>query len=162
MKEHQIEVNGIRLQVREDASESETIVFLHFSGGNLMMWEGVLPYFQNRYHLITLDLRGHGKSDSPKAGYHINQMAADVVGVMEQLGVQKAYIVGSSLGAEVGLSLPANYPEKHFCPSDQSMICLYCLSKPTGENPFIIPYANRSYSIKIYENFCIVGHFNVT
>lgn len=56
----------------------------------------------------------------------------------------------------------ANYPEKHFCPSDQSMICLYCLSKPTGENPFIIPYANRSYSIKIYENFCIVGHFNVT
>jgi len=112
MIEYKTELNGIRFQIREDENDAESIVFLHFSGGNLMMWEGAIPYFKNRYHLITLDLRGHGQSDSPRTGYHIDQMAADVAGVMENLGVQKAHIVGSSLGAEVGLSLATNHPDK--------------------------------------------------
>jgi len=132
MREHQIEVNGINLQVHEYAHEGDVIVFTHFGGGNLMMWEGVLPYFKDRYHLITLDMRGHGKSDSPQTGYHIDQMAADVAGMMGQLDVQKAHIVGSSLGAEVGLSLATNHPDKVV-----SLVCegaLYSEFGPYGIN----------------------------
>jgi 2-succinyl-6-hydroxy-2,4-cyclohexadiene-1-carboxylate synthase len=62
--------------------------------------------------LILLDLRDHGKSDKPQAGDNIDQMARDVVAVMEHLKIERAYIVGSSLGAEVGLALAANHPEK--------------------------------------------------
>jgi 2-succinyl-6-hydroxy-2,4-cyclohexadiene-1-carboxylate synthase len=132
VREYQIKVNGVRLRVQEDAREGEAIVFTHFGGGNLMMWEGVLPYFRGRYHLITLDLRGHGKSDNPKTSYHIDQMAGDVAGVMEHLDVDKAHIVGSSLGAEVGLSLAANYPEKVI-----SLVCEGALYSEYG------PYALR-------------------
>ena len=52
------------------------------------------------------------KSDKPRKGNHIDEMAKDVIGMMDYLGLDRAHIIGSSLGAEVGLSLAANYPER--------------------------------------------------
>jgi pimeloyl-ACP methyl ester carboxylesterase len=112
MQEMRVKVNQIELQIREYEQEGDAIIFLHFSGANLMMWQRIIPYFQGSYRLILMDLRGHGKSDKPETGYHMDEMARDVVGVMHQLKLERAHIVGSSLGAEVGLSLAANYPEK--------------------------------------------------
>ena len=112
MKEIKVRTNKIELQVRDYEHEGEVILFLHFSGANLMMWQRVLPYFQDRYRLILVDLRGHGKSDVPEDGYHMDVMAEDIIGVLDQLGIEKAHVVGSSLGAEVGLSLAAHHPER--------------------------------------------------
>jgi 2-succinyl-6-hydroxy-2,4-cyclohexadiene-1-carboxylate synthase len=112
MKDLRINVGSIELQVREYEREGDAIIFLHFSGVNLMMWQGVVPYFQDDYRLVLVDLRGHGKSDKPQTGYHIDEMARDIVGVMAHLELDRAHIVGSSLGAEVGLSMAANDPEK--------------------------------------------------
>ncbi len=53
--------------------------FLHFSGANLMMWERVVPFFQDQYRVLLMDLRGHGKSDAPEGGYHMDVMAEDVI-----------------------------------------------------------------------------------
>jgi len=77
-----------------------------------MMWQRVIPYFKDFYRLIMVDLRGHGKSDRPENGYHMDKMANDVIGVMEHLELEQAHIIGSSIGAEVGLSVAANYPRK--------------------------------------------------
>ncbi len=112
MKDFRVNVGEIKLQIREYEREGEAIIFLHFGGGNLMMWQGVVPYFQNDYRLILVDLRGHGKSDKPNDGYHIDQMARDVVRTMEYLKLERAHVIGSSLGAEVGLSMAANHPKK--------------------------------------------------
>lgn len=112
MKEIRIKIDPIELQVRDYEQEGEAIIFLHFSGSNLMMWQRVLPFFQDNYRLILVDLRGHGKSDVPEAGYHMDVMAQDVIVVMDQLNIEKAHILGSSLGAEVGLSLAANHPTR--------------------------------------------------
>lgn len=110
MQEIRVNTNKIELQVRDYGNVGEAIIFLHFSGANLMMWQRVVPYFQDQYRLILVDLRGHGKSDAPASGYHMDEMALDVLGIMDHLGIEKAHIIGSSLGAEVGLSLAANYP----------------------------------------------------
>ena len=110
MKDHRINIGKIELQIKEYKQKGDAIIFLHFGGGNLMMWQGIIPYFQEDYHLILLDLRGHGKSDKPKKGYHIDEMAHDVIMVMKNLQLERTHIVGSSLGAEVGLSMAANYP----------------------------------------------------
>ena len=112
MKELRVKIGQIELQVRDSELKREAIIFLHFSGANLMMWQRVLPYFQDRYRLILVDLRGHGKSDVPANGYHMDVMAEDVIAVMDQLCIEKAHILGSSLGAEVGLSLAANHPTR--------------------------------------------------
>ena len=112
MQDLRVKVGNVTLQIRLYEQEGDTIIFLHFGGANLMMWQGVIPYFQEQYRLILVDLRGHGKSDEPETGYHIDEMAQDVVGIMKFMGIKSAHIVGSSLGAEVGLSMSANYPEK--------------------------------------------------
>lgn len=112
MQEIRVKVNQIELQIREYEQEGDAIIFLHFSGVNLMMWQRIIPYFQDHYRLILVDLRGHGKSDKPETGYHIDEMARDVIGILQHLKLERAHIVGSSLGAEVGLSIAANYPEK--------------------------------------------------
>jgi pimeloyl-ACP methyl ester carboxylesterase len=112
MKDLRINVGSIELQVREYEREGDAVIFLHFGGANLVMWQGVVPYFQDEYRLILVDLRGHGKSDKPQTGYHIDEMARDVAGVMVSSKIERAHIVGSSLGAEIGLSMAANDPEK--------------------------------------------------
>jgi len=127
MHETRVKVNQIELQIRDYEQEGEAIIFLHFSGANLMMWQRIIPDFRDHYRLILVDLRGHGKSDKPETGYQIDEMARDVIGIMQHLELERAHIVGSSLGAEVGLSIAANYPEKVI-----SLICDGALSSEYG------------------------------
>ena len=127
MRDLRVKVNGIELQVREHENKGDAIIFLHFGGSNLMMWQRVLPYFQNNYRLIMPDLRGHGRSDAPQGSYHIDEMAQDIAALMNALGIEKAHILGSSLGAEVGLSLAARFPEKAL-----SLICEGALHSEYG------------------------------
>lgn len=125
MKEMRVKVNQIELQIRDYERDGDAIIFLHFSGANLMIWQRIIPYFQDHYRLILVDLKGHGKSDKPETGYHMDEMAHDVIGVMQHLKLERAHIIGSSLGAEVGLSMAANYPEK--------VISLVCDGAPISE-----------------------------
>ncbi|MDO9084888.1 MAG: alpha/beta hydrolase [Anaerolineaceae bacterium] len=112
MQENRVSTNQIEIQVRDYEHKGEAIFFLHFSGANLMMWQQIVPYFQDQFRVVLVDLRGHGKSDIPSDGYHMDEMARDVIGVMDHLQIEKAHIIGSSLGAEVGLSMAAYYPER--------------------------------------------------
>ncbi len=127
MRDIRVDTNQIQLHVREYEREGQAVVFLHFGGANLMAWQRVVPYFQDRYRLALVDLRGHGQSDRPRTGYHIDEMAADIAGVMRHLDLERAHIVGSSLGAEVGLSLAANYPERA-----SSLVCEGALASEYG------------------------------
>ncbi|MCL6602980.1 MAG: alpha/beta hydrolase [Paenibacillus sp.] len=112
MERLRVRVNDVELEVNQYPRNGQTVLFLHFSSGNLAQWNGIVPYFMDRYHVVTLDLRGHGKSEKPKTGYTVDNMAKDVVEVMNHLGIAKAHIVGSSLGGEIALSLAANYPDR--------------------------------------------------
>ena len=129
-QDHRIATQGITLQVREYPLKADAVLFLHFGGANLMMWQRVVPAFQAHYHLILVDLRDHGKSDKPQADDDIDQMARDLVGVLDFLKLEQVHIIGSSLGAEVGLSLAANYPARV-----KSLVCdgaLYSEYGPYG------------------------------
>jgi pimeloyl-ACP methyl ester carboxylesterase len=105
--------NRISLNVRySDLNRQKPILLLlHFSGGTSWIWNGVIPYLQNEYDLIIPDLRGHGKSDRPEASYHIDDMARDLFLLLKELHVDHCHVIGSSLGAEVGLSLAAANPD---------------------------------------------------
>jgi pimeloyl-ACP methyl ester carboxylesterase len=127
MEEKRVNVDQLELQIRDYKQEADAIIFLHFSGANLLMWQRVIPYFQDCYRLVLVDLRGHGRSDKPTTGYHMDDIACDVIGLMHQLKLERAHVIGSSLGAEVGLSLAANYPEKVL-----SLVCDGALSNEYG------------------------------
>jgi pimeloyl-ACP methyl ester carboxylesterase len=138
-----VDVGGIELQVREYYRDGEAIIFLHFGDGNLMMWQGVIPNFQNDYRLILVDLRGHGKSDKPKTGYQNDIMAEDVVKIMEHLSLDRAHVIGSSMGAEVGLSMAADHPQKV-----TSLVCEGALYDEYG------PYGIWDGTEAEYNRFC--------
>lgn len=127
MDDRQIKTNEITLHVRDGGNGRTAVLFLHFSGANLMMWQPVLPAFEAGYHPVLIDLRGHGQSDRPAVGYHKDTMARDVAGVMDALGIRLAHVVGSSLGAEVGLALAANYPDRVL-----SLVCDGALANEYG------------------------------
>ncbi|MCK6208115.1 alpha/beta hydrolase [Bacillus infantis] len=119
MKEGRVQLpNGISLNVAHSLSEKPVILCLHFSGGTWQAWHGILPHFSADYSVIAPDMRGHGKSEKPESGYHIEEMADDIILLLNELGIECCHIIGSSMGAEVGLSIAASHPEMV-----QSLVC---------------------------------------
>lgn len=112
MREIKINNKGIELNVRDYENKGETIFFLHYGTGNLMAWDGMITYFKDKYRVIIMDLRGHGRSDKPLKGYSLEAMAEDIIVVMDNLKIDKTHIVGSSLGGEVAAALAANYTDR--------------------------------------------------
>ncbi|MDQ0089006.1 2-succinyl-6-hydroxy-2,4-cyclohexadiene-1-carboxylate synthase [Paenibacillus anaericanus] len=129
MKEEIIKLDHIGINVMYSLDYKEVVLFLHFSGGNLNMWEGIIPQFADKYSVIAPDFRGHGKSDKPLIGYHIDDMANDIYILLKRLNVDHCHIVGSSMGAEIGLSLAASHPELV-----KSLICEGALCNEFGEH----------------------------
>ncbi|MBN1329629.1 MAG: alpha/beta hydrolase [Candidatus Heimdallarchaeota archaeon] len=111
-----IRINDINIRILEHKNEGkETVVFLHYGGATLGVWNGVIPYFIDNYHIVAQDLRCHGFTDKPINKCHIDDMAKDLVGIFDKLGVKKASIIGSSMGADVAISFAANYPQRVNC-----------------------------------------------
>lgn len=112
MQVKQITVNQITLNVHEYPANGAALILLHFGRATAAAWNGLLPYLVDRYHVIIPELRGHGHSAKPADGYKIDTMADDVAALMAAMGITEAHLVGSSLGAEVALSVAARYPER--------------------------------------------------
>ncbi|WP_195724530.1 alpha/beta fold hydrolase [Paenibacillus monticola] len=129
MVEETIKLNDVGINVRYSLDSKPVVLFLHFSGGNLNMWSGIIPQFAQEYSIVAPDFRGHGKSDKPETGYHIDDMANDIYLLLQRLNVNHCHIVGSSMGAEVGLSLAASHPELVL-----SLICEGALYNEFGEH----------------------------
>ena len=111
MKKMRVAAGDIELQTIEYEKHGDAVLFMHFGGGNLMMWEQVVPFFRDHYHVVLVDLRGHGKSNRSETGYHIDVMADDMINLLRKLEISRTHVVGSSMGAEVGLSMAALYPQ---------------------------------------------------
>jgi pimeloyl-ACP methyl ester carboxylesterase len=89
----------------------EPLVLLHGYPQNWYMWRHVLPAFADRYTVIAPDLRGAGGSSAPAQGYDKRTMAADVYGLLRQLGVDgDVHIVGHDIGTMVSYAYAASYP----------------------------------------------------
>ncbi len=111
MTEEVVKLGDIGINVKYLMMDKPVVLFIHFSGGNLNMWDGVIPLFEHDYSIIIPDIRGHGKSDKPLQGYHIDDMANDIYLLLRELKISHCHIVGSSMGAEIGLSIAASHPE---------------------------------------------------
>lgn len=87
-----------------DQGSGEVIVLLHGFCGSSSYFEQVIPYLSGRYRVIAPDLRGHGASDAPLGAYTIEQMADDVLSLLDALEISKCYLLGHSLGGYITLS----------------------------------------------------------
>ncbi len=86
--------------------KSETwVVFVHGAGGSNVVWFRQLKDFKKHFNVLLVDLRGHGKSkpeiQEEDSEYSFDQVARDVIGIMDHLAIEKAHLVGISMGCIV-------------------------------------------------------------
>lgn len=87
------------------------VIFLHAFPLNQTMWDDQSSELKKHCRVVTLDLRGFGQSSAPPGPYSMDQMAADVRGLMSVLDIEKAVLVGLSMGGYIALAFYRNYPE---------------------------------------------------
>ncbi len=92
------------------------LVLMHGSGADGESWRdrGYVPAFKDRYRCILIDGRGHGESDKPRDphAYYLSLRVADIVAVLDALGVSKAHYFGYSMGGWIGLGAAKYAPSR--------------------------------------------------
>ncbi|MCI0372167.1 MAG: alpha/beta hydrolase, partial [candidate division NC10 bacterium] len=89
------------------------VVMLHGFLGNLAVWHlNIIPELRREFRITTYDLRGHGYTDVTPSGYSTENMAQDLKGLLDALGIERPYLVGHSFGADVCLHFALLYPER--------------------------------------------------
>ncbi|RXH02718.1 alpha/beta hydrolase [Bradyrhizobium zhanjiangense] len=105
--------DGVKLHV-EEAGEGTPILFIHEFGGNHDSWEPQLRYFSRRHRCISYAARGYPPSDVPDSVEAYSQAIAadDAVAVLDALGIDKAHILGLSMGGFCTVHFGLRTPER--------------------------------------------------
>lgn len=104
--------NGITISY-EERGEGEPLILIMGLGAPGAKWEPHIKAYEKHFRVIAIDNRGAGQSDKPVAWvYTIEDMAKDVVGVMDALGIESAHINGISMGGAIAQYLAVCYKER--------------------------------------------------
>lgn len=103
-----VEVGGARLWV-DEAGSGPAVLLLHGGLGDSGLWEPVAPLLAERFRTIRTDLRFFGRSTGPAAPW---SWEADVIGILDELEIERAALVGLSLGAQLALDVALAHPDR--------------------------------------------------
>ena len=106
-----VRLNGIDLAYAR-RGKGNPLVLLHGYPLDHHIWYVIAPMLENDFDLILPDLRGFGKSTTVDTPYTLDDFAADIAGLLDHLGVEKAAIAGHSMGGYVALAFANRYPTR--------------------------------------------------
>jgi pimeloyl-ACP methyl ester carboxylesterase len=107
-----IEQDGLRLHFTEwGRSTGVPVVMLHGLNVQCHTWDPIIRDLDGDYHVIAMDMRGHGDSDWSPNGYRVHSMARDVHGLIDQLGLGPVHLVGHSAGVRVAIAVAGERPD---------------------------------------------------
>ncbi|MCX6473236.1 3-oxoadipate enol-lactonase, partial [Rhodococcus sp. (in: high G+C Gram-positive bacteria)] len=92
--------------------DAPAVVLLGSLGSDLSMWQPQIHALSNRYRVIAVDHRGHGKSPVPAGPYSIADLAGDVIALLDSLELESVHLVGLSLGGAVSQWIAAHHPTR--------------------------------------------------
>lgn len=95
----------------EEYGSGTPLLLIHGLGSSTLDWEYQIPALSQHYRVISLDLRGHGRSDKPRERYSIAGFAEDVAALIEHLSLPPVHLVGISMGGMTGFQVGVDYPE---------------------------------------------------
>jgi pimeloyl-ACP methyl ester carboxylesterase len=104
-------LNGVSINYKVEGQGEPLVMVMGFSATR-SGWIRQIPFFRKYYRVITFDNRGAGKSDKPPGPYSTRMMADDTLGLMDLLGIEKARIMGASMGGMIAQELAINYPQR--------------------------------------------------
>ena len=95
-----------------ELGQGQLLILLHGNGESCDYFEHQIAYFSKQYHVIALDTRGHGKSPRGEKPFTIKQFAEDLHDFMDEIGIEKAHILGFSDGGNIALTFALKYPDR--------------------------------------------------
>jgi 3-oxoadipate enol-lactonase len=128
MKKHSAQINGYRLSFASEGAEgSPAVVLSHLLAARAEVWGYQLPLLGQRFRVILYDVRGHGDSEAPGDNYSLEELATDVVNLLDHLTIKRAAFVGASLGGMIGQVLALTAPDR------LSALALCCTGSEASE-----------------------------
>ena len=103
--------DGARVHYESYGKGKEAIVFIHGWTCDLTFWRGQAPVYNN-HRALLVDLPGHGQSDKPEVSYTQERFARGVEAVMRDAGVERAVLIGHSMGGPVAITFLRLFPAK--------------------------------------------------
>ena len=106
MNSRRLVVNGHHYEAQV-AGDGEPILLLHGFSGDKSTWHDLCPALQHEYHLIVIDILGHGGSDKPadSSAFRMERVAINVICLLDKLNVFQCHLVGYSMGGRLALYL---------------------------------------------------------
>jgi pimeloyl-ACP methyl ester carboxylesterase len=105
-------LDGARIHYVNYGKGDNALVFIHGWTCNIDAWRDQLPFFAKDYHVIALDLPGHGESDKPQVSYSMDYFARAIDAVLRDAKVKQVVLVGHSMGTPVARQFYRKYPGK--------------------------------------------------
>ena len=103
--------NGIDIYY-EIHSQGKPLVLISGLGYSLWQWHRMVPFLMEHFQVITFDNRGVGQSDKPGGPYTAQMLADDTVGLLDALGIEKAILMGHSMGGFIAQALALDFPQR--------------------------------------------------
>src|ERR1700758_3337208 len=107
-----LELHGDRVAYRDDG-DGEVLLLIHGMAGSSDSWRSVLPQLSKKFRVIAPDLLGHGESAKPRGDYSLGAFAVWLRDLLDELGVQRATVIGQSLGG--GIAMQFAYQHRDYC-----------------------------------------------
>lgn len=127
-----IDIGKCSVNIEVSGNPSGPVVMMaHSLGCNLHMWDPQMELLEKDFHIVRLDMRGHGLSDAPLGPYTLDELADDVIAVMDHQGIKQAHWVGLSIGGMFGQSLLLRYPQRFL----SAVLCDTMSKLPDGAMP---------------------------
>jgi pimeloyl-ACP methyl ester carboxylesterase len=109
---HWVRARGVEFHYAEAGSGDDVVLCLHGWPQHWYEWRHLMPALADRHRVLALDLRGFGWSEAPRDGYEKENLADDVLAVLDELGLERVKLVGHDWGAWVGFLLCLRAPER--------------------------------------------------
>jgi 3-oxoadipate enol-lactonase len=132
-----VQANGIEMFYKQTGDGPDLVLIMGL-GAHSGAWALNVPAFEPHFRVTVFDNRGAGRTEAPDAPYSIRQMADDTAALMDALGIERAHIMGASMGGMIAQEFGINYPEK------VNRLVIACSRARTGELRKKISVAQRA------------------
>ncbi|WP_421846149.1 alpha/beta fold hydrolase [Mycobacterium sp.] len=105
-----LELHGERIAYR-DAGNGHTLLLVHGMAGSSSTWQAIIPRLAKSYRVVAPDLLGHGESAKPRGDYSLGAFAAWLRDLLDKLGIDKATVIGQSLGGGIAMQFAYQHPD---------------------------------------------------
>jgi esterase len=106
-----LNVYSMKLNSKSEGVGPRTLVVLHGLMGSMDNWRTIQLALSSNYRVICLDLANHGKSPHA-ASFTLQSMAMDVCETLDDLGIERVFVMGHSLGGKVAMLMASEWPER--------------------------------------------------